>query len=82
VKLGTAWLMKHKLMRAMAEREAAKPKLAGRVEIDDTYLGGERSGGTVVSDGLSCWPTIEKAGCEHRAMRTGSFGCIKSVRFR
>jgi hypothetical protein len=124
VKQGTAWLMKHKLMRAMAGREAAKPKLQGRVEIDDTYLGGERSGGkrgrgaagktpvvaavettaerkprrlrlsvvrgfrkrevekvakrdlapgsTVVSDGLSCWPAVEKAGCEHRPMRTGS----------
>jgi len=41
----TAWLLKHKLMRAMAEREAKKPKLKGRVEIDDAYLGGERSGG-------------------------------------
>src|SRR5918912_1419721 len=45
VKQGTAWLMKHKLMRAMATREAAKPKLSGRVEVDDAYLGGERSGG-------------------------------------
>jgi transposase-like protein len=124
VKQGTAWLMKHKLMRAMAEREAAKPKLQGRVEVDDAYLGGERQGGkrgrgapgktpvvvavettaerkprrlrltvvkgfrkkeveriarrdlapgsTVVSDGLSCWPAVEKAGCEHRPMRTGS----------
>ena len=45
VRQATAWLMKHKLMRAMAAREAAKPKLAGRVEIDDAYLGGERQGG-------------------------------------
>src|SRR3954453_20725338 len=45
VKQGTAWLMKHKLMRAMAAREAGKPKLSGRVEVDDAYLGGERSGG-------------------------------------
>src|SRR5918993_2273911 len=45
VKQGTAWLMKHKLMRAMALREAAKPKLSGRVELDDVYLGGERQGG-------------------------------------
>src|SRR5919202_800609 len=45
VKQGTAWLVKHKLMRAMAAREAAKPKLEGRVEIDDPYLGGERAGG-------------------------------------
>jgi hypothetical protein len=44
VRQPTAWLIKHKLMQAMATREAAKPKLAGRVEIDDAYLGGERSG--------------------------------------
>src|SRR3954468_16630378 len=45
VRRQTAWLMKHKLMRAMAGREAAKPKLSGRVEVDDAYLGGERPGG-------------------------------------
>jgi transposase-like protein len=124
VKQPTAWLMKHKLMQAMAEREAQKPKLDGRVEIDDAYLGGERSGGkrgrgaagktpivaavettaarkprrlrltvvrgfrkkeieklakrdlaagsNVVSDGLSCWSAVEKAGCTHFPMRTGS----------
>src|SRR3954454_15710591 len=124
VKQGTAWLMKHKLMRARAEREATKPTLAGRVEVDDAYLGGERPGGKrgrgaagktaivaavettperkprrlrlsvvksfrkkeveriakrdfepgsdVVSDGLSCWPAVEKAGCSHRPMVTGS----------
>jgi transposase-like protein len=124
VKQPTAWLMKHKLMRAMADREAKKPKLEGRVEIDDAYLGGERSGGkrgrgaagktpivaavettaerkprrlrltvvkgfrkkeieqlakrdfaagsNVVSDGLSCWPAVEKAGCDHFPMVTGS----------
>ena len=124
VKQPTAWLMKHKLMRAMAEREASKPKLGGRVEIDDAYLGGERSAGkrgrgaagktpivaavettaerkprrirlsvvkgsrkkeieklakrdlaagsNVVTDGLSCWPAVEKAGCAHFPMVTGS----------
>jgi hypothetical protein len=108
----------------MAEREAKKPKLSGRVEVDDAYLGGERSGGkrgrgaagktpivaavettldrkpkrlkltvvkgfrkkeveklakrdmapgtTVVSDGLSCWPAVAKAGCAHRPIVTGS----------
>src|ERR687885_1519027 len=124
VEQGTAWLMKHKLMRAMAAREAEKPELEGRVEVDDAYLGGERPGGkrgrgaagktpivaavettperrpkrlrltvvkgfrkkeveriakrdlaagaTVVSDGLSCWPAVEKAGCSHRPMATGA----------
>jgi hypothetical protein len=111
-------------MRAMAGREAAKPKLSGRVEMDDTYLGGARPGGkrgrgaagktpvvaavettperrprrmrltvvkgfrerevervarrdlapgsTVVSDGLSCWPAVAAAGCEHFPIVTGS----------
>src|SRR5918997_141898 len=27
---------------------------------------------TVVSDGLSCWPAVAKAGCGHRPMVTGS----------
>jgi ribosomal protein L37AE/L43A len=124
VRQPTAWLVKHELMRAMAEREAKKPKLEGRVEVDDAYLGGERSGGkrgrgaagktpvvaavettaerkprrlkltvvkgsrkkeveklakrdfapgsNVVSDGLSCWPAVEGAGCAHFPMVTGS----------
>ena len=124
VRQPTAWLVKHKLMRAMAAREAGKPKLAGRVEIDDAYLGGERPGGkrgrgaagktpiiaavettaerrprrlrlavvegfrkreveklakrdfapgtNLVSDGLSCWPAVGKAGCRRFPMVTGS----------
>ena len=40
----TAWLLKHKLMAAMEEREAPKPRLAGRVEVDDAYLGGAALG--------------------------------------
>jgi hypothetical protein len=40
----TAWLIHHKLMQAMAEREACYI-LDGPVQVDDAYLGGERSGG-------------------------------------
>jgi len=40
----TAWLLKHKLMEVMRLREQSR-QLDGRVEIDDAYLGGERSGG-------------------------------------
>ena len=115
----TAWLLKHKLMVAMAAREAGKPRLQGRVEVDDAYLGGQRAGGkrgrgaagttplvaavettaerrprrlkltvvkgfrkkeiaalakrdlaaasNVVTDGLSCWAAVERAGCTHVA---------------
>ena len=40
----SAWLLKHKIMEAMRLREEPR-ELSGRVEIDDAYLGGERSGG-------------------------------------
>lgn len=38
--------MHHKLMQAMAERED-RYLLDGQVQVDDAYLGGERSGGKV-----------------------------------
>lgn len=38
-----AWKMKHKLEQVMLERNATK-RLKGKVQIDDAYLGGERSG--------------------------------------
>ena len=40
----TVWLVKHKLMQAMRIRERGR-QLTGRVEIDDAYLGGQRTGG-------------------------------------
>jgi hypothetical protein len=42
----TAWLIHHKLMQAMADRET-RYVLDGQVQVDDAYLGGERSGGKV-----------------------------------
>ena len=40
----TAWLIKHKIMEVMRQREERR-YLTGRVEIDDAYLGGELPGG-------------------------------------
>jgi len=40
----TAWMIKHKLSQAMFVAEADR-QLTGRVEMDDAFLGGERSGG-------------------------------------
>lgn len=39
-----AWRMKQKLMQVMLERDDDKP-LSGFIEVDDAYIGGERSGG-------------------------------------
>lgn len=117
----SAWLIKHKLMEVMRLREEDR-RLAGRVEIDDAYLGGRRSGGktgrgsenkvpflialqttedckphlvcfsqqpftkeamdrflarslalplTLVSDGLSCFTTVQGKGVVHRRIITG-----------
>lgn len=40
----TAWLIQHKIMQAMTERDA-QYTLCGEVRVDDAYLGGERVGG-------------------------------------
>ena len=41
----TAWLIHHKFMQAMLEREECY-RLSSEVQVDDAYLGGELSGGT------------------------------------
>ena len=40
----TAWLVKHKLMAVMFEQERDR-RLEGVVQVDDAFLGGERTGG-------------------------------------
>lgn len=44
VNYNTAWLLKHKLLQVMKERDDERP-LEGLVQIDDAYWGGERRGG-------------------------------------
>ena len=39
----TAWLIHHKLMKTMAQRDSELP-LTGLVQVDDAYLGGKRPG--------------------------------------
>ena len=38
-----AWMMKHKLVQVMLERNASK-RLTGKVQMDDAYIGGAHSG--------------------------------------
>jgi transposase-like protein len=117
----TANRIRHKFLQVMLERDAGK-KLAGRIEIDDAYMGGKQHGGKrgrgsenkrpfiavvettpcgqpvrihlrcikgfsleaieayattsltagshVLSDGLSCFTAVTKAGCTHEAKIT------------
>ena len=44
ISYNAAWRMRHKLMQVMMERDRAHP-LGGSIQLDDAYLGGERSGG-------------------------------------
>ena len=41
-------------------------------EVEKLAKAAIEPGATVVSDGLSCWPAVEKAGCAHFAMATGA----------
>jgi transposase-like protein len=66
----SAWLMKHKLMQAMLERDGARP-LAGRVQLDDAYWGGRRRGykrgrGTRGKTPFVAAVEIDAAGHPHR----------------
>lgn len=42
----TAWRIRHKLQQVMLERDE-KMKLSRRIEIDDSYLGGNKPGGKI-----------------------------------
>ena len=42
----TAWLLHHKINRAMAQQDSTH-RLSGAVQLDDAYLGGELTGGKV-----------------------------------
>ena len=64
VRQPTACLMKQKLMFAMDERNAGKPKLSGRFELDDSYLGGVRSGGK-----RQAWPGGRRRDAVRRGRR-------------
>ena len=44
ISYNAAWRMRHKLMQVMMERDREHP-LGGSVQLDDAYLGGQRSGG-------------------------------------
>lgn len=44
ISYNSAWLLKHKLMQSMKERDDTQP-LAGLIQLDDAYWGGERRGG-------------------------------------
>jgi hypothetical protein len=57
VRYKTAWLVKHKLMEVMRVREDDR-QLDGRVELDDAYLGGERSGGKAGRDSENKVPFV------------------------
>ena len=41
-------------------------------EVEKLAKAAIEPGATVVSDGLSCWPAVGKAGCSHRPMATGA----------
>src|SRR4029079_434209 len=66
----TAWKLKHKLAQVMMERDASQ-RLVGRVEIDDAYLGGERSGGKRGRGGLARRHSWRPSRPRRRASRCG-----------
>ena len=74
VTYNTAWEIRSQAQAGDAEARVQQAARR-RVEMDDAYLGGERSGGTrVVTGGLGCFRGVADAGCMHEAIVTGSGG--------
>lgn len=74
----SAWLLKHKLMEVMRLREAAR-QLSGRVELDDAYLGGERSGGKAGRGSENKVPFVAAVQTTERG--EAQFVCLAQVPF-
>jgi len=62
VSYNTARLIKHKIMEAMRERDDSKP-LAGSVQVDDAFWGGERRGGKLGRGAAGKTPFVAAVAC-------------------
>lgn len=65
VSYNTAWLVKHKLMQAMKERDELK-RLSGWVQVDDAVWGGEHRGGKRGRDAPGKTPFVAAVACDER----------------
>lgn len=63
VSYNTAWLLKHKLMQAMKERDDRQP-LGGWVQVDDAVWGGEHGGGKRGRDAPGKTPFLAAVSCD------------------
>ncbi|MBS0537070.1 MAG: IS1595 family transposase [Proteobacteria bacterium] len=74
----TAWRLKHKIMQAMADREQTR-QLAGFVQVDDAYLGGEHNGGKVGRGSPNKQPFLIAVATDENLERP-TFAVIEPVR--
>ena len=83
VKQPTAWAVKHKIMAVMARREG-ETALTGRVEMDDAYLGGVRSGGKRGRGAAGKTPFVDRAPAEVVAtlLDEGHYLCSERTMYR
>ena len=59
----TAWLLKHKLMQAMKERDDGR-QLSGWIQVDDAVWGGEHGGGKRGRDAPGKTPFLAAVSCD------------------
>ena len=67
----TAWLLHPKRMQAMSEREALYT-LRGTGQVDDAYLGGERTGGKAGRGSENKIPFVAAVSMDHKTPRPSS----------
>jgi len=59
----TAWMMKHKILQVMMERDNSQP-LSGQIQLDDAYYGGELRGGKPGRGSANKVPFVAAAACD------------------
>lgn len=73
-----AWRLKHKIMQAMTDHEETR-QLAGFVQLDDAYLGGERDGGKRGRGAEGKQPFVVAVSCDAHLERP-TFAVIEPIR--
>ena len=63
VSYNTAWSLKHKIMQVMKERDDSQP-LAGIIQLDDAYIGGELTGGKAGRGSENKTPFVAAIACD------------------
>ena len=82
ISYNSTWLMKHKIMQAMKERESTQP-LSGAIQLDDAFWGGRRRGGKRGRGAAGKTPMVAAVATDERGRpQRLRLSCVRGFRTR